>query len=648
MGQSSFILYPSPTIMWHQVLVCVLATCVLGEEVSQDGLPRFTRAANLDATAQVPSNEKFEVLSRSVSIKTPVRKSTTISHFTPADHRFDANGQVVINRSRPTTNKVSSTTNTASSSFGTRTVTRKSSSPSDSLSRTVSIKTPKRLSTTISHFTPADLRFDATGSLNINRGFAKGSQTASVPVVKVQRTPKKVSRVVKQKTSNPSLSLTRQVSVKTPVRHSSTISHFTPADHRFDATGQVVINRGSSGVTRTVTSSSSGSSIDVAQLQAEAERAAQLALEQELSRSRSNSDLSVSRTISIKTPTRHSSTISHFTPADLRFDATGSVNINRGSERTSQATTRTTSRNSQRSESASAASTRAAEGRAAAQRAAAERAAALQAAAQADAQRAARRAQAATQKSLSLSRTVSIKTPERKSTVISHFTPAGHRFDATGSVTINRGSDGTQNIEITKVKSTASSASSSNSARSLDTVTAKRQQSTSGQGLSRTVTIKTPERKSTTISHFTPANLNFDATGSVVINRGSGRASGRQPNVAQRATFEARAAAEARASAQARAAAEARAAATKTTAQRSVGQSSSSAGAGSLSLTRTVNVKTPQRASTTISHFTPATHRYDASGQVIINRGSSNVQSSSSSSASSSSSSLTQQSESHV
>ncbi|XP_037798457.1 mucin-19-like [Penaeus monodon] len=526
-----------------------------------------------------PARKSPVSIARTVSVKTPERKSSVISHFTPADHRYEATGSVVINtgssgpaRSRPAPVPVPTAPRVVASPPPAPVTPSPSPAAKLSLSRTVSVKTPERKSSVISHFTPADHRYEATGSVVINQ--SSGSPSAA----RVQKTPERKSSVIShftpadhryeatgsvvinQSSGSSRVSSSAARVQKTPERKSSVISHFTPADHRYEATGSVVINQ-SSGSSQARKTSSSAARV------------------QKVS-------LSLTRTVSVKTPERKSSVISHFTPADHRYEATGSVVINQasGSSRATQASS--AARVQKVSVPAPAPVQRAPAPALPAPTAAPARAVSSAAAAS----------------KLSLTRTVSVKTPERKSSVISHFTPADHRYEATGSVVINQSSGSSQ------ARKTSSSAA--------------RVQKVS-LSLTRTVSVKTPERKSSVISHFTPADHRYDATGSVVINQSSGSSQARKTSSSAAQVQKVAIPAPAPAPAPVRPAVSAAA------------QAASAAGssASKLSLTRTVSVKTPERKSGVISHFTPADHRYEATGSVVINQASGSSRKTSSASA---------------
>ncbi|ROT62790.1 hypothetical protein C7M84_019349, partial [Penaeus vannamei] len=560
------------------VLVVVsLATCLLG--------------AKLPYSASSEEDRTTQVLSRTVSVKTPERKSSVISHFLPADHRYEATGSVNINKSPSSPRAPIPAAVSAPAAQVPAAPARKSPA---SIARTVSVKTPERKSSVISHFTPADHRYEATGSVVINTGSSAPARSLPAPV-SVPAAPRVVASPPPAPAApSPSpaakLSLSRTVSVKTPERKSSVISHFTPADHRYEATGSVVINQSSGSSRKTssaarvqktperkssvishftpadhryeatgsvVINQSSGSSQaarvqkndnPVSSLTSHLQTTAMKPLDPLSSISHldhqerlplllecrsSGSKLALSRTVSVKTPERKSSVISHFTPADHRYEATGSVVINQSSGSS----------------------------------------------------------QAARVQKLALTRTVSVKTPERQSSVISHFTPADHRYEATGSVVINQSSGSSRKTSsAARVQKTPERKSSvishftpaDHRYEATGSVVIN-QSSGSSQAarvqklaLTRTVSVKTPERQSSVISHFTPADHRYEATGSVVINQSSG----------------------------------------------SSRKTSSAARVQKLALTRTVSVKTPERQSSVISHFLPADHRYEATGSVVINQSS--------------------------
>nr|XP_027233110.1 cell wall protein IFF6-like [Penaeus vannamei] len=513
-----------------QVLVVVsLATCLLG--------------AKLPYSASSEEDRTTQVLSRTVSVKTPERKSSVISHFLPADHRYEATGSVNINKSPSSPRAPIPAAVSAPAAQVPAAPARKSPA---SIARTVSVKTPERKSSVISHFTPADHRYEATGSVVINTGSSAPARSLPAPV-SVPAAPRVVASPPPAPAApSPSpaakLSLSRTVSVKTPERKSSVISHFTPADHRYEATGSVVINQ-SSGSSRKTSSAARVQKVAAPApapvAPAPAPAAPAPAPARAVSSGASASKLALTRTVSVKTPERQSSVISHFLPADHRYEATGSVVINQSS-----GSSRKTSSAARVQKVAAPAPARVAPAPAPA------RAAPAPAPARAV-------SSGASASKLSLTRTVSVKTPERKSGVISHFTPADHRYEATGSVVINQASGSSQTVK-TSSASAARAQQEAAAARAQQEAAAARaqqeaaaaraqqeaaaaraqqeaaaaraqqaaaaaraQQAAAAASLSRTVSVKTPERESSVISHFTPEDHRYEATGSVVINQGS-------------------------------------------------------------------------------------------------------------------------------
>ncbi|XP_069997116.1 pneumococcal serine-rich repeat protein [Penaeus vannamei] len=566
-----------------QVLVVVsLATCLLG--------------AKLPYSASSEEDRTTQVLSRTVSVKTPERKSSVISHFLPADHRYEATGSVNINKSPSSPRAPIPAAVSAPAAQVPAAPARKSPA---SIARTVSVKTPERKSSVISHFTPADHRYEATGSVVINTGSSAPARSLPAPV-SVPAAPRVVASPPPAPAApSPSpaakLSLSRTVSVKTPERKSSVISHFTPADHRYEATGSVVINQ-SSGSSRKTSSAARVQKVAApAPAPAPVRPAPAPAPARAAPATSSGSKLALSRTVSVKTPERKSSVISHFTPADHRYEATGSVVINQSSGSSQAARVQKV---------AAPAPARVAPAPAPAPARAAPAPAPARAA-----------SSGASASKLALTRTVSVKTPERQSSVISHFTPADHRYEATGSVVINQSSGSSRKTSsaarVQKVSVPVPAPAPVRAAPAPAPAPARVAPVTSSGSklaLSRTVSVKTPERKSSVISHFTPADHRYEATGSVVINQSSGSSqAARVQKVAAPAPARV-----------APAPAPARAAPAPAPA-RSV---SSGASASKLALTRTVSVKTPERQSSVISHFTPADHRYEATGSVVINQSS--------------------------
>ncbi|KAK8743917.1 hypothetical protein OTU49_000912, partial [Cherax quadricarinatus] len=183
-----------------------------------------------------------------------------------------------------------------------------------------------RVSNVISHFLPADHRYEATGSVVINRAEERQTRTFQIPA------PAAPAPVV---LSTPQLALKRIVSVKSPERVSSVISHFLPADHKYEATGSVVINRASTGQASSAGRGFSGASgaqrAQVSPPQPRRTPVQEYAAPPRSAPRASPSQLALTRTVSVKSPQRVSSVISHFTPAEHKYEATGSVTINRAS-----------------------------------------------------------------------------------------------------------------------------------------------------------------------------------------------------------------------------------------------------------------------------------------------------------------------------
>ncbi|XP_047478405.1 mucin-19-like [Penaeus chinensis] len=570
-----------------KVLVVVsLATCLLG--------------AKLPYSASSEEDSATQILSRTVSVKTPERKSSVISHFLPADHIYEATGSVSISKG-PSSSRAATPAPAPISAPVAKVPAAPAPKSPVSIARTVSVKTPERKSSVISHFTPADHRYEATGSVVINTGSSGPAKSRPAPVP-APAPPRVVASpppapVVPSPSSAAKLSLSRTVSVKTPVRKSSVISHFTPADHRYEATGSVVINQSSGSPARVQkVAAPAPAPVRPAPIPAPAPAPARAAPApaRAVPATSSGSKLALSRTVSVKTPERKSSVISHFTPADHRYEATGSVVINQSS-------------------GSSAARVQ----KVAAPAPAPVRPAPIPAPAPARAAPAPARAAPAISSGskLALSRTVSVKTPERKSSVISHFTPADHRYEATGSVVINQSSGSAARVQKVAapapapvrpapIPAPAPARAAPAPARAAPAIN-----SGSKLALSRTVSVKTPERKSSVISHFTPADHRYEATGSVVINQSSGSSAARVQKVAAPAPAPVR-------PAPIPAPAPARAAPAPARAAPAISSSSK------LALSRTVSVKTPERKSSVISHFTPADHRYEATGSVVINQSS--------------------------
>lgn len=132
---------------------------------------------------------------------------------------------------------------------------------------------------------------------------------------------------------------------------------------------------------------------------------------------------------------------------------------------------------------------------------------------------------------LALTRTVAVKSPERQTSVISHFVPAEHKYEAVGSVTISRDSEqstaSVSPVRTFTVKSSPAPVPAKAPVRAPAPAPARgygtpsRSASPSNLSLTRTVSVKSPERKSSVISHFTPAEHKYEATGSVTINQSS-------------------------------------------------------------------------------------------------------------------------------
>ncbi|XP_053628483.2 pneumococcal serine-rich repeat protein-like isoform X1 [Cherax quadricarinatus] len=692
-----------------RIQVAILVLCLLACGLA-DKLPSYEGAS--------------QVVSRTVSVKSPERKSNVISHFTPVDHRYEATGSVHISRGPSEPRKLPVLPATPTPVLITAAESRpfaaaKNSASQLALTRTVSVRSPERVSNVISHFLPADHKYEATGSVTISKGsggagsaggagraiFSGPPRTSNVlaaaspaPDVRPQ-----VQRASAAASSGSNLALTRTVSVKSPERISSVISHFTPAEHRYEATGSVTIVRGSegAGAGRAV-----GSGLRQPQALFVAKPAAPVPVRAAPAPVRaapapvpvrfatpvpsgpalgaaasSGSKLALTRTVSVKSPERVSSVISHFTPAEHKYEATGSVTIVRGSEGAGRAVG-SGLRQSQAQFAAKPAAPAPVRSAPAPVRAApapvraAPAPAPVRFVAPAKASPGpALGAASASGSKLALTRTVSVKSPERVSSVISHFTPAEHKYEATGSVTIVRGSEGAGRAVGSGLRQSQAQFAAKPAApapvrsapapvraapapvRAAPAPTPVRfvapakaspgpalgAASASGSklALTRTVSVKSPERVSSVISHFTPAEHKYEATGSVTIVRGSegaGRAVGSGLRQSQ-AQFVAKPAAPAPvrpALAPVRAApapvrtAPAPAPAAPAPVQfvapakASLGPAlgAASASGSKLALTRTVSVKSPERVSSVISHFTPAEHKYEATGSVTIVRGS--------------------------
>ncbi|MPC43145.1 hypothetical protein E2C01_036782 [Portunus trituberculatus] len=410
------------------------------------------------------------------------------------------------------------------------------------ISRTVSVKSPDRVSSVISHFTPADHRYEATGSVLIEKGSDEAPRpnlgTYSPPAASGPAKPAAPRGPARPAAKASGAALTRTVKVRTPVRVPTVISHFVPADHRYEAEGSVTIVKGSAAAARASSSSSSAGA--GAQFTSRPAPPREVKVVRKISRpaqsfsssSSSSADkLALTRTVSVKTPERIPSVISHFVPADHRYEATGSVTIRKGSQSSSKVAS-----------SSSSSQAKFVSGPAPAPRA---RPAPAPAPAPKRPIAAPRRKVTTSQSSssssaadkLALTRTVSVKSPERVPSVISHFVPADHRYEATGSVTIVRGSQG-----AARASASGSSASKTQSAkrpaaptpapapaaprrvevtRKVSRPAQSSSSSASDLALTRTVSVKSPKRVPKVISHFVPAEHQYEATGSVTIVRGS-------------------------------------------------------------------------------------------------------------------------------
>ena len=463
--------------------------------------PPDTRAPLKPAESRGPvrpaAKASGAALTRTVKVRTPVRVPTVISHFVPADHKYEAEGSVTIVKgsgasTRGSTSGFGAGAQSASKPAPARVVKvqRKINRPSQSfssasasadklaLTRTVSVRTPERVPTVISHFVPADHKYEATGSVTIvkgsqssRRGSASGSsggqsqfvaRPAPAPRAPAPSVPRRPAPAPKRKVTNQfsgstssasNLALTRTVSVKSPERKSSVISHFLPAQHKYEATGSVTIARGSQSSTRGSVGGSTASRTQYverpavrvpAPIPASAPAPApvrRVQVRKEISRpvqsSASAANLALTRTVSVKSPKRQPTVISHFVPAEHQYEATGSVTINRGSESSTRKISSGSSSGSGAASTFKSTPTVSAPSPAYSKpsrrvevvRKASQPVRSSSFASSSDA-------------NLALTRTVSVKSPERSSSVISHFVPAEHQYEATGSVTIVKGSSG--------------------------------------------------------------------------------------------------------------------------------------------------------------------------------------------------------------
>ena len=281
------------------------------------------------------SGEGFS-LHRKVSVKAPRTSQGPISFFTPVQHKYEASGEVTIERnsgaqfgstsgsssssssqsvssagssgvssrgsSRQTVSEVSRTyvaptvQTTRTETYRAPTVVTKTSSSNSgdasgegfSLHRKVNVKTPRTSQGPISFFTPVQHKYEASGEVTIARdsgarfGSASGSSSSSssqsvasagssdvssrgssrqtvsevsrtyvAPTVQAIRTETYRTPTVVTKTSSSNrgddsaegISLHRKISVKAPRTSEGPISFFTPIQHKYEATGEVTINR---------------------------------------------------------------------------------------------------------------------------------------------------------------------------------------------------------------------------------------------------------------------------------------------------------------------------------------------------------------------------------------------------------------------
>ena len=159
-------------------------------------------------------------LQRRVSVKSPEFVSSSISHFNPAQHKYEATGEVSITRS------------SSGSGLGSSGLSSSSSSVSGNLASGYSGQS------------------DSSSSGGSKRVIVKKIQTVSPSTTFAQSS---------RRSSSGGLSLNRRVSVKNTPGPSGTISHFSPALHNYEADGEVIISRGSSSALGAAPSRSSGS-----------------------------------------------------------------------------------------------------------------------------------------------------------------------------------------------------------------------------------------------------------------------------------------------------------------------------------------------------------------------------------------------------
>ena len=682
---------------------------------------------------------------RTVSVKTPPRQTSVISHFDPGRHVFDSSGNVEIRK-----------TTTTQKRFGTPSKVRvikteiqnppvqvvrnifKKPPSSLNLERTVSVKSPQRVSNVINHFTPAGHNYAATGHVKIQQGHSGAAQirkpTSGSVAVKTE-TIRNIIRneppvqIVKTIAKEPEvLNVQRVVSVKSPQRASS-VNHFNPAGHIYESTGNVKIQRTGS----ISTNSNLGFqpipvrfSPQKKVVRTETVHSIQNIKKPVVTKPLTTS-LNLERTVSVKSPQRVSNVINHFTPAGHNYAATGHVKIQQetSANRFTSTATKTQARptfvaTEHKFESVK--TRKPTKIQAVVQKPSVvqvQKTTEVKRSAQSNQNNlgftciAAPNFQASTPEKtkikkttvethiekeveeeeqeqkliatfvkpassvLEVERTVSVKSPQRVSSVISHFTPAGHRYAATGNVKIHKESTASsfntpvktsfkvpsqpirtvireqqkvvkrpielvqieevRTIEdprppaIQRVEVVETEIRRQPPAQIVQTIQHKPsvKVSSSAIDVERTVSVKSPERVSSVISHFTPAGHRYAATGNVKIHKESTSPSFNAPikttfkapprplqfvkpiktvfreqqkvverpikviQVEEKRTIE-----------------ETRAPAVKP----SVVKVSSS----DLDVERTVSVKSPERVSSVISHFTPAGHRYAATGKVKI------------------------------
>ncbi|KAL7640910.1 UNVERIFIED_CONTAM: hypothetical protein RMT77_008047 [Armadillidium vulgare] len=605
--------YPEPKIKFSDGIIKPISLSTPSKEI-REYLPPKPEIKKPEKPRKISTDLS---LTKVVSVKSPERKSSVISHFTPAAHKYAATGGVVIDRHSSA--EVGSPRVSVSKPVA-KNVKVKSSPPPKpvvqyvapqpqkstlSVHKAVSVKSPQRTSSVISHFNPAGHVYAASGEVNIEQQFTRTSsqkvakKTAPktvkpvvsyvAPEAKPAPRKPKVSHAAPKRTSS-DFTLQKTVSVKSPERKSSVISHFTPATHKYAATGGVVIDRHSSaevGSPRVSVPKPSAKTVKVKSSPPPKPVVQYVAPQPQ------KSTLSVHKAVSVKSPQRTSSVISHFNPAGHIYAASGEVNIEQQSTRSfsQKVAKKTVPKPAKPVVSYVAPAANPAPRKPEVSYVAPKR----------------------VSSDFTLQKTVSVKSPERKSSVISHFTPATHKYAATGGVVIDRHSSaevGSPRVSVSKPVAKTVKVKSSPPPKPVVQYVAPQPQKSS-LSVHKAVSVKSPQRTSSVISHFNPAGHVYAASGEVNIEQQSTKTFSQKvakktaPKTVKPVVSYV--------------APEAKSAPRKPKVSHAAPKRTSS----DFTLQKTVSVKSPERKSSVISHFTPATHKYAATGGVVIDRHSS-------------------------